>query len=68
MSVKVKKMKGNQNNHNNPYFLSYQIRNSKETSNSHISGSSGPTIGIHPGTKFKKYAATTITIVIKKES
>ena len=46
MSVKVTKMKGNRNNNNNSYSLSYQTRNSKKTSNSHVSGSSGPKISI----------------------
>ena len=45
MSVKVTNMKGKQNNNNNSYFLTYKTMNSKETSNSHISGSSRPKIG-----------------------
>ena len=44
--VEVIKMKGNQNNNKNSNFPSYQTKNSKETSNSHISGSSRPKISI----------------------
>ena len=46
-------MKGNQNHSSNYYFLSYQTRNSKKISNSHISSASGPKMSIRePNSRF----------------
>ena len=56
MSVKVTKMKRNQNNNKNSYFVSYQTRNSKKTSNSHISGSSG--LKCPPGDQIQGFDAS----------